>query len=87
MESEHSYLFDEQVIAYTTQGRESSSYPRIIEAITRAVQAAFKHKQPKATRKVQASQPKADCIHETEDNGNTTNADISHTESTAEYMH
>jgi hypothetical protein len=87
MESEHSYLFDEQVIAYSTQGRESSSYPRIIEAVTRAVKSAFKHKQAKATPAVQeASQPKADRIHETEDKGNATNADISHTESTADFM-
>ena len=87
MESEHSYLFDEQVIAYSTQGRESSSYPRIIEAITRAVHAAFKHEQPKAATEVQASQPpKADRIHETEDNENAANADISQTESTADLM-
>ena len=43
MESGDSFLFDEQVISVTSQGREHS-YTLIIEAIKRAVQAASKRK-------------------------------------------
>ena len=48
MESGDSFLFDEQVISVTSQGREHS-YTLIIEAIKRAVQAASKRKQTAPT--------------------------------------
>jgi hypothetical protein len=53
MESGDSFLFDEQVISMTSQGREHS-YSLIIEAIKRAVRASFNCKQ---TRPTQAPAP------------------------------
>jgi hypothetical protein len=44
MESGHGHLFDEQVIAYSTQSREHS-HVLIVEAIERAVQPAFRPNQ------------------------------------------
>jgi hypothetical protein len=44
MESGDSFLFDEQVIAITSQGREHS-YTLIIDAIKRAIRASFKSQQ------------------------------------------
>ena len=67
-----SYLFDEQVIAFSTQGREHS-HMLIVEAIKRAVKAAFKRKtvpQPA----VEMPQPKTDRVHEAEDGSDTPDA-------------
>jgi hypothetical protein len=69
MESCDSFLFDEQVISVTSQSREHS-YSLIIEAIKRAVQAAFTRMTPKpppvpAEETVEESaQPKLDPVHE-----------------------
>ena len=61
MESGDSFLFDEQVISITTQGREHS-HSLIIKAIKRAVQAAYDIKQtvPAAEAVAEASPPNAD---------------------------
>ena len=73
MESGHEYLFDEQVITYTTQGREHS-HALIIEAIERAVQSASSQQQtalepePAAEAETaEAPQPKADRVHDIDD--------------------
>ena len=64
MESGDSFLFDEQVISITTQGREHS-HSLIIKAIKRAVQAAYDIKQtvPAAEAVAEASPPNADRTH------------------------
>jgi hypothetical protein len=64
MEGGDSFLFDEQVIAVTSQGREHS-YSLIIEAIQRAVQAAFTSKQTTLTP------PTADSINDADDDRQT----------------
>ena len=68
MESGDSFLFDEQVISVTSQGREHS-YTLIIEAIKRAVQAASKRKStvltPAATS--EAQNPQLGCVHDEQD--------------------
>ena len=61
MESGQKHLFDEQVIAYSTQGREYS-HALIIEAIERAVQSASRPKPTTAAVKAPQSHP--DHMHE-----------------------
>jgi hypothetical protein len=78
MESGHGHLFDEQVIAYSTQSREHS-HILIVEAIERAVQPAFRPKQivPVVEPKqivpvVEAPQSEPDeRVHELDDDSQT----------------
>jgi hypothetical protein len=56
MESGHAHLFDEQVIAYSTQSREHS-HSLIIEAIERAVQSASRQNQIVAVVETPQSKP------------------------------
>ena len=68
LESGDSFLFDEQVISVTSQGREHS-YTLIIEAIKRAVQVAFKHK-PTALASAptsEAQEPQLGRVHDEQD--------------------
>jgi hypothetical protein len=61
MESGHAHLFDEQVIAYSTQSREHS-HLLVVEAIERAVQSPFRQKQILPVP--EAPQPELDRVHE-----------------------
>jgi hypothetical protein len=74
MESGDSFLFDEQVISITSQGREHS-YTLIIDAIKRAARASFTTKQTTPTPPpVEVSvehQSKPDRVHELDDNSQT----------------
>ena len=66
MESGDSFLFDEQVISITSQGREHS-YALIIDAIKRAVRASFTSKQTTlipSPAAVEATQSEAEHIHD-----------------------
>ena len=65
MESGHEYLFDEQVIVYSTQSREHS-HSLIVEAIQRAVQSAWRQKQTTAAA-VETPQSKPDRVHDLDD--------------------
>jgi hypothetical protein len=69
MESGHGHLFDEQVIAYTTQSREHS-HILIVEAIERAVKPAFRPKQIVPVVEALQSEPD-DRAHELEDDSQT----------------
>jgi hypothetical protein len=68
MEGGDSFLFDEQVISVTSQGREHS-YSLIIEAIKRAVQEAFKRKRTALTPPPtsEALEPQLDRVHDDQD--------------------
>jgi hypothetical protein len=68
MESGHAHLFDEQVISYTTQGREHS-HVLIVEAIERAVQTASRLQQ--TTAAVEVPQSKSDGVHDLDDDSQT----------------
>jgi hypothetical protein len=70
MESGHAHLFDEQVIAYSTQGREHS-HGLIVEAIARAVQSTFRQKQIVPEAKAPQSEGTTDCVHEPDDDSQT----------------
>ena len=70
-EGGHSYLFAEQVIIFSTQGREHC-HGLIIEAIKRAVQAAFTSHQPAAKLAAETPQPKAARAHEDDDDTKAT---------------
>ena len=68
MESGDSFLFDEQVISITSQGREHS-YALIIDAIKRAVRASFTSKQMTSTpipssASVEATQSTPERVHD-----------------------
>ena len=68
MESGHSHLFDEQVIAYSTQGREHS-HILIVGLVQRAVQSASR--QQHTTAVVETHQSKADHLHDFDEDPQT----------------
>jgi hypothetical protein len=72
MESGDSFLFDQQVISITSQGREHS-YALIIEAIQRAVKVAFTRKQtaPKLPATTEVAQSNLGDVHEPDGDSQT----------------